>query len=441
MTTRHRGVAAVMKLVEHAPATGGLALWMRHADDDDDEADAASVPIWTEGHTLHYTSAFDELPLSGQTAWLAHAMLHVALRHPPRLLALQRRLGDVDAALFNVCADAIVASALSHQPWLTEADGAPEGIATLEELLLHVLGQPEQATASALLVWDVERLYAAIDDRAAPKPSRNGASLAQGDGGSGSAAQRADGPRSAAVRARFRAARADLRAPVAADASAAPEDEAEATRTWAERLQRAHAADGEFSLLRALLADLPRAHTPWEQALRRFVARGLSTLPAPSWSRPTRSYLANQGRTATGRRLPWEPGTSGQRRVPRLVLVVDVSGSVEAPLLERFAREIEALVRRLEASLVLVIGDDQVREVRHVRPGTLRLAAVRFEGGGGTDFAPLLEEAARHDPDATIVLTDLDGPAGPPPRKPVLWAVPPASADAVVPFGRLLVLR
>ena len=439
----HRGVEAVMRLVEHAPATGGLALWMRHVDDhggdgdgDGDagghaEAATASAPVWTEGHTLHYTPAFAELPLGGQTAWLAHAMLHVALRHPARLLALQRRLGDVDAALFNVCADAIVASTLSHQPWLTAADGAPEGIATLEELLMQVLGQPEQATASALLVWDVERLYAAIDDRAAPKPARAG----------DSAAQRADGPRSAAVRARFRAAHADLRAPVAADDAAPPEDDAETTRTWAERLQRAHAADGELSLLRALLADVPRAHTPWEQTLRRYVARGLSTLPALSWSRPTRSYMANQGRTVSGRRLPWEAGTSGQRRVPRLVLVVDVSGSIEAPLLERFAREIEALVRRLEASLVLVIGDERVREVRRVRPGALRLAEIRFEGGGGTDFAPLLEEAARHDPDATIVLTDLDGPAGVPPRKPVLWAVPPAFADAVVPFGRLLVLR
>ena len=90
---------------------------------------------------------------------------------------------------------------------------------------------------------------------------------------------------------------------------------------------------------------------------------------------------------------------------------------------------------------MLVIGDDRVRSVRSVRPGALRLAEIRFEGGGGTDFGPLLEEAARHDPDATIVLTDLDGPASPPPRKPVLWAVPPAFADAVAPFGRVLVLR
>ena len=31
--------------------------------------------------------------------------------------------------------------------------------------------------------------------------------------------------------------------------------------------------------------------------------------------------------------------------------------------------------------------------------------------GGGTDFTPLLEEAARHRPDLTVVLTDLEGPA------------------------------
>jgi hypothetical protein len=42
---------------------------------------------------------------------------------------------------------------------------------------------------------------------------------------------------------------------------------------------RGHAGDGEFSMLRTLLADLPRAHTPWEQVLRTQLARGLSQRP------------------------------------------------------------------------------------------------------------------------------------------------------------------
>ncbi|HPM66978.1 MAG TPA: VWA-like domain-containing protein, partial [Piscinibacter sp.] len=44
------------------------------------------------------------------------------------------------------------------------------------------------------------------------------------------------------------------------------------------------------------------------------------------------------------------------------------------------------------------------------------------------------------DPDVTVVLTDLDGPARHRPRAPVLWAVPEVNARAEPPFGRKLVL-
>ena len=48
------------------------------------------------------------LPLAQQTGWVAHEVLHIALRHPQRFLELQTLLGDVDLGLFNTCADAIV---------------------------------------------------------------------------------------------------------------------------------------------------------------------------------------------------------------------------------------------------------------------------------------------------------------------------------------------
>ena len=111
---------------------------------------------------------------------------------------------------------------------------------------------------------------------------------------------------------------------------------------------------------------------------------------------------------------------------PRLVVVIDVSGSIDDDLMQRFAREIEAIVRRQEAALVLVVGDDQVRHVTEVQSGNLDLAGIVFSGGGGTDFTPLLEEADKHRPDIAIVLTDLDGPARFRPRWPVIWAVPEA---------------
>jgi predicted metal-dependent peptidase len=234
------------------------------------------------------------------------------------------------------------------------------------------------------------------------------------------------------------AAHADL-VPSAATREA-PESEAEQAQLWSERIVRAHAGDGAHSMWRSLLADLPKTRTPWEQVLRTQLARGLSQEPELSWSRPSRSYLANQGRMGPHRRMPFEPGSSPNRAVPRLVLVVDVSGSIDDALMQRFAREIEAISRRLAAGVTLIVGDDQVRHIERFAPGRCDLTEIEFKGGGGTDFSPLLEEAARHQPDIAVVLTDLDGPARYQPRCPVIWAVPQAYASATLPFGRKLVL-
>ena len=89
------------------------------------------------------------------------------------------------------------------------------------------------------------------------------------------------------------------------DSEAAPEAEAELARAWSERLLRGHANDGAFSMLRQLIADLPRSRTPWQQVLRTRLARGLTRRLDVSWSRPTRSYIANQGRGGPNRRLPF----------------------------------------------------------------------------------------------------------------------------------------
>jgi len=430
-TYTHRGTRAVQRLVEFAPSTGGLALWIRHVDLPAASTPTASharpSPVCTDGLSIFYEPAFEQLSLPEQTAWVAHEVLHVALRHAQRFEDLRRLLGDADLQLFNTCADAIVNSSLGHLAWLQ----LPQRAVTLEALLASALGQTPGVEA-ALLQWDVESLYRAIDDRR--------------KSGSDAGLRRQDGPRSSRVRLLGAAGANDLvpDSKAGREGQNAPESHAEQSREWAERLLRAHANDAEFSMLRTLPADLPRTRTPWEQVLRTQLARALAPKRELSWSRPSRSYMANQGRargSAATRRMPFEPGTSSSKQVPRLVVMVDVSGSVDEPLMERFAREVETLTRRLEAALVLVVGDDQVRSVQRFEPGRSTLRELSFNGGGGTDFTPLLEEADQHQPDIGIFLTDLDGPARFKPAWPVIWAVPEASANAVEPFGRKLVLN
>jgi predicted metal-dependent peptidase len=428
-------------MVEYAPATGSLALWIRHRDVD--ATGHQDIDARNDGLTICYGPGFERLPLLRQTGLVAHQVLHVALRHAPRYLALRRQLGDVDLELFNVCADAIVNSALRHLSWL---ELHPKAL-MLEDLLSKVLGIQQDAQA-ALAEWDLERLYRAIDDRRPAAGSQNATGRDTGENASRAPSQndtkqasarrrRADGVRAARVRALGSHDSHDL---VPDEMGDSPETEAQTAREWRERIERGHAGDAAHSMLRGLLADLPKIKTPWELVLRTRLARGLSQQRALSWSRPARSYVANQGRMRNGRRMPWEPGWSSNRAVARLAVMIDVSGSIDDGLLTRFSNELAAITRRQEARAVIIIGDDRVREVVVFEPGRVSLEDVQFSGGGLTDFSPLLAEADGWAPDIGVFFTDLEGPADYRPSFPVVWAVTPPNAHLQHPFGSKLVL-
>ena len=175
----HRGTRAVQRMVEFAPSTGGLALWMQHRDlpaDDQAVSNAAPAasappappapPVATDGHSLFYSPGFEQWSSAEQVGLVAHEVLHIALRHPQRFVDLQQLLGDVDLKLFNVCADAIINSALGHLSWLK----LPAFAVQLDGLLANALGI-HQDVEKSLLEWDVEQLYRAIDDRRLPAQS------------------------------------------------------------------------------------------------------------------------------------------------------------------------------------------------------------------------------------------------------------------------------
>lgn len=478
----HRGTRAIQRLVEYAPASGGLALWMQHRDvdrmpaqvhfinTDNRDKDAVNsrkpVVIANDGSTLFYGPQFGDRPLEEQTGLVAHQVLHVALRHVDREQQLRSRLGQIDSELFAVCADAIVNASLSHLTWLQ----LPKGSVYLDTLLLHVLGI-EQTMDVSLHQWDTEALYRAIDDREADNSGSSNRSRQQnqseGEKQSQSAAESSssggqsrtdkeqtdnqsgrqqqsrnqinkykDGPKSHAAR--------QLAATIIRDliptASESPETRTEQSMQWSERLLRAHTADAEQSFMRQLLADNTMGKTPWEQILRTRLQRALSMQPDINWSRPNRSWIANRGRTSSGHRLPWQPGTSYSRHTPRLCVMVDVSGSVEERLMLRFANEIDRIIRTFRTEALLIIGDDQVRERHKLKSGVNELRGIQFNGGGATNFVPLIAEASTYKPDIGLFLTDLEGPAGDPPAWPIVWAVPVEANVQPVPFGQRIIL-
>ena len=416
----HRGTRAIQRMVEFAPSTGGLALWVQHQRSARRQSMRRRLrPMATRSFMA---PAFETLPgRANRPDWWPTRCCISRCGIAQRFLELKQLLGDVDLKLFNICADAIVNSTLAHLELARTA--ARRRVARPAAFRLR--SASKSRSRRSLLEWDVERLYRAIDDR---QQSR-----AKGPQGGP--------PRRMAVpskeRQRERQKRADLRVagerdpkrrlqvgPRARamgaeqsimDIAPAPDPARRPRRRLDEALRWSERIGGPRERRRALHAArtdrrLPEVKTPWEQVLRTQLARSLCaearTLPGRGPRAPTSRTRDGPDRPA----LPWSPASAGEP-TPRLVVIVDVSGSIEDDCWSGSRSEIEAITRRQEAGLILVIGDDRVRGVERSSRASADLRKIEFQGRGGTDFTPLLMEADKHRPDIAVVLTDLDGPA------------------------------
>lgn len=420
-----RASAALRRLSEDDPALGALALWCAHRD-------AEGVPAaWTDGATIFYGPDFEDLGLHEQAGLAAHQILHVAFRHAARSKAMALRLGQgFEPRLFNIASDAILNETLTRA-----GHALPRPAVLLAPLLAEALGEREPAP---LARWDAESLTLA---------------LATGRGGQGGGKEGAKG-RSAAQKAQAHAHeqgfRTDLRpGGQGREAPApAPEAEGETAAEWQGRIARAlaagRAAGRGIGALDMVLADIPRSDLPWEVVLRGLITRAVLRRPAPSFQRPTRRWIAGESDArARGRPVPgFEPGLAPVQPVPRLAVAVDCSTSIDDARLALFAGQLAGIGRRTGAEVHVIAFDTEVQGVRQMRGAAWEeeIRSLPFKRGGGTDFAPAIAAAAALQPAAIVVLTDLDGPAGPPPgRIPVIWAVPDAPPRTPG-FGRVISL-
>ena len=182
--------------------------------------------------------------------------------------------------------------------------------------------------------------------------------------------------------------------------------------------------------------------TPWEQIFRFLVQTAFQEAINKNYSRPNRRWLALERdyRARTGIDLPFAPD-SIKKRGTRLAVALDTSGSIDRELLGRFTAEIAALCAFNQRNLVLIIGDAAVHQIAEIdwRDATRELSKIKYTGGGGTDFRPLIEAAAEYEPDALIYLTDLYGETGDEPNFPVIWATHGVAGKA--PWGEQIKLK
>lgn len=175
-----------------------------------------------------------------------------------------------------------------------------------------------------------------------------------------------------------------------------------------EKARRGAAAGRSVEGVSANQADT----VPWQQVLRRFVGR--QTIPQPSYLRPPRRFPELVGIL---------PGTARKQGRPRVMAVIDTSGSITSGLLEQIARELQRLGTSHE---VVVVECDAEIHRTYAFKGELTDVC----GRGGTDLCPPFEPAvlAKIRPDVLVYFTDGQGPAPvTPPRVPVLWCLTPGA--------------
>lgn len=399
-----RAARALGHLAQRDPAMAALSLWCLHRDH--------AEPTRTSGDTIQYGPGFEHLPLHEQLGVVAHHVLHVALRHPSRMAAMQTRLGPrFDATLYALATDALVNEVL-----LLADYALPRPCVRLTELLGSV-GIGVFSARDAVAQWDADRLYL---------------HLAQ----EGATAQKS---------ADYGTAKEFVR-------DLDPTDDArtsdvESGTDWQGRVMRAmeigRLAGSGIGALSGHLGELSVASVPWERLLRRLLVKAVSDAPRRSWKRPAGRWIAAEAQAIQmGRPVPaFEPGRQRDARRPRIVIGLDTSSSVDDLTLSLFAAEAAGIARRTGAQCHVLGFDETVHTAALMGPGAWEeaLSQIEMRRGGGTSYVDLMHRIAALDPSIAVILTDLDGAFGLAPAVRILWAVPSGTC-VHPPFGEILTL-
>lgn len=149
------------------------------------------------------------------------------------------------------------------------------------------------------------------------------------------------------------------------------------------------------------------AKVPWQVVLRRYVGKLMERRPV--FGRPPRRFpelvgvIPGQGRFVTK---------------PKVMAVIDTSGSMTAQMLADISAELGIMAGRFD--VLIVECDTAIHAVYPYKP----IKAVH--GRGGTDFRPPLAPAflKKYRPDLVVYFTDGFGPApSRSPAVPVVWCI------------------
>jgi len=209
----------------------------------------------------------------------------------------------------------------------------------------------------------------------------------------------------------------------------APMTEEEASAITAETkvalAQAAQAAKMQGMLpgsIAAVMADLIASRVPWHDVLERYMVGFIRS--DPSWRRPNRRFAA------------YLPSTGKLPAMGKIVLQIDVSGSISKPELDHYNGHLQRIVELCRPEQVDVLYVD-TRVAKHETFGPGDEVKLEFYSGGGTDMEAGFRyiEKESMDPDVVVVLTDGLTHFTTAPDVPVVWV---CSTKQEIPYGTVI---
>lgn len=165
-----------------------------------------------------------------------------------------------------------------------------------------------------------------------------------------------------------------------------------------------------------IIDKLREAKVDWRALIR---GRALDIFQKVDYHGELRSLLT--GSVLGGR--TWLPGLA-KEEASLLVLCIDTSGSISPAILNAFAAEIKEVITMADKTIIMTCDAD-VHECVEVGKFDQIFDAVKFKGGGGTDFRPAFDKIAKMGLNPNLFVYFTDGYGCFPeamPTYPVLWA-------------------
>lgn len=443
------------------PMIASTALFMKHVTHNDDgEGRVAS----TNSKTVHVWPAFFRYTTEERLAILLHEYLHAAFAHPLRAKRLQIRLGkEYNHNIFNVAADGIINEGISKASnariklpedgvRLKDIHEMVEKVCKAISLEVDLKRILDVSKITVEWLYDLlSKLHSACqqacegcqDNAGSEKDNKK-----KGNEPSSSKENQENNTEKSEQQKVIDEFLEKFENPTDVDLDDLEgmtiEDVDGEIRKAAEKLKNSMAmAKGHgtmrSNIIETLIADIPEVKTPWEKSFRSITQKHLARHRIKKPTRPGRAVLSQKAMELTS--IIWQPGRV-RPRVPRVCIGLDTSGSVSQREYVRYLAEVQAMKRRTNAEIFVILCDTEIQSVSQIKD-VKEISKIEFKGRGGTDFRPVFEIANTMDLDLLVYLTDLMGTfPDTKPEYPVLWTLPgmeiPNGYEP--PFGKVLLL-